>query len=77
MEFPAEYMFKQVPNHLQEGADPIEVALQEMDNCGVQAGLVGNPYGSICQRAIKEHPDRFFASLERSQRHHRGRPQCP
>ena len=35
MEFPAEYMFKQVPNHLPEGADPIEIALQEMDVCGV------------------------------------------
>ena len=64
MEFPAEYMFKQVPNHLPEGADPIEVTIQEMDHCGVAIGLIGTPYGKEAQRALKEHPDRFAASLE-------------
>ncbi len=64
MEFPAEYMFKQVPNHLPEGADPVEVALGEMDYCGVAAGLIGNPSSPVCQRALKEHPGRFFASLD-------------
>jgi predicted TIM-barrel fold metal-dependent hydrolase len=63
MEFPAEYMFKEVPNYLPEGADPIEVALQEMDHCGVAIGLIGSPYGEVAQRALKEHPDRFAASL--------------
>jgi predicted TIM-barrel fold metal-dependent hydrolase len=64
MEFPAEYMFKQVPNYLPEGADPIEVTLQEMDHCGVAAGLIGNPYFEVGKRALKEHPDRFFAAIE-------------
>ena len=64
MEFPAEYMFKQVPNYLPEGADPIEITLQEMDFCGVAAGLIGNPYFEVGQRALKEHPDRFFAGIE-------------
>ena len=64
MEFPAEYMFKQVPNHLPEGADPIEIALQEMDLCGVAIGMIGSPNGEVAQRALKEHPDRFVASLE-------------
>ena len=64
MEFPAEYMFKQVPNYLPEGADPVEITLQEMDFCGVAAGLVGNPYFEPGQRALKEHPDRFFAGIE-------------
>ena len=63
MEFPAEYMFKQVPNHLPEGADPIEVALGEMDRCGVAIGMIGSARGEVAQRALKEHPDRFVASL--------------
>src|SRR5438094_8108803 len=64
MEFPAEYMFKQVPNYLPEGADPVETALQEMDACGVAIGMIGSPYGEVAQRALEEHPDRFVASLE-------------
>ncbi|HUS61386.1 MAG TPA: amidohydrolase family protein [Acidimicrobiales bacterium] len=63
MEFPAEYMFKQVPNYLPEGADPLEVTIQEMDHCGVAIGLIGSPTGEIAQRALKEFPDRFYASL--------------
>jgi predicted TIM-barrel fold metal-dependent hydrolase len=63
MEFPAEYMFKEVPNHLDEGADPIEVTLAEMDRQGVAMGLVGLG-GTITTRALQEHPDRFVASLE-------------
>src|SRR2546427_5089132 len=64
MQFPAEYMFKNVPNHLPEGADPIETALGEMDHCGVAIGMIGTPYGSLSQRAMREYPDRFVASLE-------------
>jgi predicted TIM-barrel fold metal-dependent hydrolase len=63
MEFPAEYMFKEVPNHLEEGADPLAVTLAEMDRHGVAMGLVGLG-GKITERALKEHPDRFVASLE-------------
>jgi predicted TIM-barrel fold metal-dependent hydrolase len=63
MEFPAEYMFKQVPNHLDEGADPIETALAEMDKWNVGIGLVGLG-GEVTLRALKEHPDRFRCSLE-------------
>jgi predicted TIM-barrel fold metal-dependent hydrolase len=63
MEFPAEYMFKQVPNHLPEGADPVEVTLGEMDSCGVAIGMVG-AYGEVAERALREHPERFVASLD-------------
>jgi predicted TIM-barrel fold metal-dependent hydrolase len=63
MEFPAEYMFKQVPNHLPEGADPVEVTLGEMDRCGVAIGMVG-AYGEVAERALREHPERFVASLD-------------
>jgi hypothetical protein len=62
MEFPAEYMFKQVPNHLPEGADPIEVTLGEMDRCGVAIGMIG-AHGEQSERALREHPDRFVAAL--------------
>src|SRR5438477_10225368 len=63
MEFPAEYMFKQVPNHLEEGQDPIEVTLAEMDKHNVEIGFVGLG-GEVTVRALKEHPERFRATLE-------------
>jgi predicted TIM-barrel fold metal-dependent hydrolase len=63
MEFPVEYMFKQVPNHLDEGQDPVEVTLREMDRHGVAIGLVGIG-GKVAARALKQHPDRFRASIE-------------
>jgi uncharacterized protein len=63
MEFPVEYMFKQVPNHLEEGQDPVEVTLSEMDRLGVAIGLIGVG-GKTSARAMKEHPDRFKASIE-------------
>lgn len=64
MEFPAEYMFKHVPNHLPDGADPVEITLGEMDRCGVAIGMLGNPNDEVATRAMREHPDRFVASLE-------------
>jgi predicted TIM-barrel fold metal-dependent hydrolase len=63
MEFPAEYMFKGVPNQLEEGADPIEVTLAEMDRHGIAVGIVGVGR-KTAERAIREHPDRFRPSLE-------------
>jgi predicted TIM-barrel fold metal-dependent hydrolase len=63
MEFPVEYMFKQVPNHLDEGQDPVEVTLNEMDRHGVAIGLIGIG-GKVAARALNEHPDRFRASIE-------------
>jgi predicted TIM-barrel fold metal-dependent hydrolase len=56
-------MFKQVPNSLEEGRDPVEVTLSEMDRFGVAIGLVGLG-GEITARALKQYPDRFRASLE-------------
>jgi hypothetical protein len=64
MEFPAEYMFKDVPNRLEEDEfDPVAVTLAAMDKHGIAIGLVGlGPEVSL--RAIKEHPDRFAPALE-------------
>jgi uncharacterized protein len=63
MEFPAEYMFKGVPNHLDEDEDPVKVTLGAMDRHGVALGLVGLG-GKAAARALVEHPDRFIASIE-------------
>jgi predicted TIM-barrel fold metal-dependent hydrolase len=63
MEFPAGYMFRDVPGRLADGADPVAVTLGEMDHCGVAVGMVGNPYGEVAGRALRDHPDRFVGSL--------------
>jgi predicted TIM-barrel fold metal-dependent hydrolase len=63
MEFPAEYMFKQVPNQLEEGRDPVEESLAQMDRFGIAVGLVGVG-GDITKRALADHPDRFAPSVE-------------
>jgi predicted TIM-barrel fold metal-dependent hydrolase len=62
-EFPAGYMFKEVPNQLGEGQDPVAVTLAEMDRHGVALGLVGLGRKATL-RALADHPDRFRASLE-------------
>lgn len=62
--FPAEYMFKQVPEkEIDAEGDPIAVTLREMDLWGIERGLVGvgDPEGTGVT-AIKDHPDRFIAS---------------
>jgi len=63
-EFPAEYMFKDVPEKdLRETQDPIATTLREMDLWGIDKGLigVGDPTGTG-EEALKRHPDRFIAS---------------
>lgn len=65
-EFPAEYMFKQVPEKdLTKDRDPISTTLREMDRWGVERGLigVGDP-DDTGAKALKNHPDRFIASTE-------------
>src|SRR5260370_16532840 len=39
--FPAEYMFKDVPDEADDEHDPIQVAFAEMDRFGVEVGLFG------------------------------------
>jgi predicted TIM-barrel fold metal-dependent hydrolase len=62
---PAGYMFKQVPDRVGEGeeTDPVAVALAAMDKVGVAIGLVG-AHGEVAKRALRDHPDRFAASME-------------
>jgi uncharacterized protein len=60
MEFPAEYMFKDVPKDLPTD-DPISVTLHEMDKYGIEMGLIGVS-DATSRLALKRHPDRFVAS---------------
>ena len=59
-EFPAEYMFKHVPQ-LAKSSDYVGVVLAEMDAHGVEKAMIGFDFTkSEALRALKEHPDRFF-----------------
>jgi uncharacterized protein len=60
MEFPAEYMFKDVPKDLPTD-DPISVTLHEMDKYGIEIGLIGVS-DATSRLALKRHPDRFVPS---------------
>jgi predicted TIM-barrel fold metal-dependent hydrolase len=62
-EFPAGYMFKDVPNKLDEGDDGVDVAVAEMDKWGVDVGMIGAGTETSI-RARKDHPGRFVTSLE-------------
>jgi predicted TIM-barrel fold metal-dependent hydrolase len=62
MAFPAEYMFKHVPEKAAAGSDPVEATLTEMDRFNVAIGLI--TVGSeVSARALREHPDRFVACV--------------
>src|SRR5437588_8021805 len=66
-DFPAEYMFKDVPEKgLTASEDPVAITLAEMDHWGVAKGLIGvgqGPLGDIGERALRQHPERFIASI--------------
>jgi predicted TIM-barrel fold metal-dependent hydrolase len=61
---PISYMFKDDdPNRVTAEDDTVAVTLAEMDRYGIAIGLVGLA-GSVVDRALAEHPDRFKANLE-------------
>ena len=62
MEFPAEYMFKNVPDVVSPDTDPIEWTLHEMDKWGVQVGMCGMSEDGI--EAKRRYPDRFMLTME-------------
>jgi uncharacterized protein len=57
MEFPAEYMFKNVPKELPT-SDPVSVTLHEMDRFGIEIGVIGVS-DETSRAALEKHPDRF------------------
>ncbi|MCH2171388.1 amidohydrolase family protein [Myxococcota bacterium] len=61
--FPAQYMFKDVPHEWGKNADPVEITLKEMDRWGIQKAVM-NFQTHDGQRALREHPDRFFAQAQ-------------
>ena len=63
LEMPAGYMFKDVPKwETDELDDPLSFLLAEMDRHGLAQCLV-SVEDATGARAVREHPDRFFASI--------------
>ena len=61
--FPAEYMFKEVPEEPTEG-DMIAITLDQMDAYGIEKALIGFKGDTGIQYdAIVGHPDRFMGSI--------------
>ena len=63
-EFPAQYMFKQVPEQeMIKRGEPIKTTLDEMDRWGIELGMIGiNAIDDRGAEAVKFHPDRFIPS---------------
>lgn len=63
---PAQYMFKDIPEDLDEGVDPVAVTLDNMDRYGIARGLinVGTEVREDPRRAIRQHPDRFLGLVD-------------
>jgi hypothetical protein len=63
--FPAQYMFKDLPGELDDNVDTVAVVLDNMDRFGVERAMIGvRKERDDAIRALKDHPDRFFASVE-------------
>jgi hypothetical protein len=60
--FPAEYMFKDVPDSPDEDVDPVSDTLAQMDRYNIDMGLFGAGPAAIDARA--QHPKRVHLSLE-------------
>jgi uncharacterized protein len=69
-EFPAQYMFKNIPADLPDEVDGLEFVLREMDRHGIERAMLGLGRGGVdrdrsaTRRALAEHPDRFFGSWQ-------------
>jgi predicted TIM-barrel fold metal-dependent hydrolase len=62
MEFPAQYMFKDVP-HYDTIDDPLELVLTEMERFGIRRFLTNVTEKDLAKRALTEHPDKFWGIL--------------
>ena len=60
MRFPAEYMFKDVPEGQGGDEDPVASTLAQMDRFGVAKGVIGTRHDGVSDRALRDHPDRFI-----------------
>jgi predicted TIM-barrel fold metal-dependent hydrolase len=63
--FPAQYMFKDLPPEAEDNVDPVAIVLDNMDRYGIDRAMVGvRKDRPDAIRALKDFPDRFFASVE-------------
>jgi hypothetical protein len=63
-DFPAQYMFKDVPK-FEVPSDPVRFLLDQMDRHGIERAMIGVSFDHAeARRALRDHPDRFFGSLE-------------
>jgi uncharacterized protein len=61
--FPAQYMFKEVPEDPTEG-DMVAYTIDQLDAHGIEKALIGfSMEGGIQYQACLDHPDRFLASI--------------
>jgi uncharacterized protein len=60
-EFPAQYMFKEVPPD--PAGDPLTYVLEQMDTFGIEMAMVGWTADGNQRRALRDHPDRFVGSV--------------
>ncbi len=64
-EFPAQYMFGDVP-HPDPGDDPVDAVLKQMDHFGIEKAMIGVGFedGRVDKRsAVVRYPDRFIGSF--------------
>ena len=63
--FPAQYMFNDIPPELEDNVDTVAVVLDNLDRFGVAQAMVGvRDDRPDAVRALRDHPDRFLASVE-------------
>jgi predicted TIM-barrel fold metal-dependent hydrolase len=68
-EFPAQYMFKEVPK-LEAKSDPVQALLELMDKFGIERAMIGvasrgdESRSAESRRALRDHPDRFFGCVD-------------
>ena len=64
-EFPAQYMFGDVP-HPEIGDDPVTSVLKLMDHFGIEKAMIGVGFEDERvdkRKAVQDHPDRFIGSF--------------
>jgi uncharacterized protein len=61
-EFPAQYMFKDVPKAAADIDDPVAHTLALMDHYGIDKAMIGAG-GEAQATALRRHPDRFLPSI--------------
>jgi predicted TIM-barrel fold metal-dependent hydrolase len=61
LEFPAGYMFKDVP-HWDQIDDPVDLLLAEMERHNITQMVIGVD-GDHAKRALRDYPDKFFGSI--------------